>query len=95
LAIYRDIRGRSAGMTVNDCDQLQVLENSVNRRITGARYGVAKAYLLSSTNTLSEQQMVVMLIMVHKITMTEKPAYLAGRLKLRKEDNYEDGEDAH
>ena len=68
LAIYRDTRSRSAGMTVNDCNQLQVLQNSVNRLITGARYGVATAELLNSTNTLSVQQMVAYytLNMVHK-----------------------------
>ena len=46
---------------------------------------------LSSTNTLSVQQMVAYytLIMVHKITMTGKPTYLAGRLKLRQEDERE------
>ena len=68
-----------------------MLQNSVNRLITGARYGVATADLLSSTNTLSVQQMVAYytLIMVHKITMTGKPAYLAGRLKLRQEDERE------
>ena len=60
----------------------------MNRLITGARYGVATAELLNSTNTLSVQQMVAYytLIMVHKITMTGKPAYLAGRLKLRRKD---------
>jgi hypothetical protein len=74
LAIYRDTRGRSAGITVNDCNRLQVLQNSVNRLIT-----------------LSVQQMVAyyMHIMVHKITMSGKPAYLAGRLMLRKEDERE------
>jgi hypothetical protein len=41
LAIYRDTRGRSAGMTMNDCNKLQVLQNSVNRLITGARHGVS------------------------------------------------------
>lgn len=47
--------------------------------------------LFASLNTLSAQQMVAyyMLIMVHKITITGKPAYLAGRLKLRKEDERE------
>ena len=91
LAIYRDTRGWLAGITVNDCNQLQVLQNSVNRLITGARDGVATADLLSSTNTLLVQQIVAYytLIMVHKITMTGKPAYLAGRLKLRKEDKRE------
>jgi hypothetical protein len=91
LAMYRDTRGRSAGMTVNDCNKLQVLQNSVNGLITGARYGVATADLLSDTNTLSVQQMVAYytLVLVHKITKTGKPAYLAGRLKLRREDERE------
>jgi hypothetical protein len=91
LATYRDTKGRLAGMTVNDSNQLQILQNSVNRLITGARHGVATADLLSSTNTLSVQQMVAYytLIMVHKITMTGKPTYLAGRLKLRQEDERE------
>ena len=91
LASYRDTRGRSSGMTVNDCNQLQVLQNSVNRLITGARYGVATTELLNSTNSLSVQQMVAYytLIMVHKITITGKPAYLAGRLRLRREDERE------
>ena len=52
LAIYKDNRGRSAGMTMNDCNQLQILQYSVNRLITGARYGVGTADLLSNTNTL-------------------------------------------
>jgi hypothetical protein len=72
LAIYRDTRGRSAGMTMNDCNKLQVLQNSVNRLITGARHGVATADLVSFTNSFSIQQMVTYyaLIMVHKITIT-------------------------
>ena len=78
-------------MTMNDCNKLQVLQNSVNRLITGARHGVATADLLSDTNSLSIQQMVAYytLIMVHKITITGKPAYLAERLKLRNEDERE------
>jgi hypothetical protein len=91
LAMYRDTRGRSAGMTVIDCNKLQVLQNSVNRLITGARYGDAPADLLSDANTLSVQQMVAYytLIMIHKITKTGKTAYLAGRLKLIREDERE------
>jgi hypothetical protein len=70
-------------MTMNDCNKLQVLQNSMNRLINGARHGVGTADLLSDTNSLSIQQMVAYytLIMVHKITITGKPAYLAGRLK--------------
>jgi hypothetical protein len=83
--MYRDTRGRSPGMTVNDCHKLQVLQN---RLITGARYGVATADLLRDTNTLSVQQIVAYytLILIHKITKTGKPA---GRLKLRREDRRE------
>ena len=33
LNIYKDSKGRSAGMTVTDCNKLQVLQNSVNRLI--------------------------------------------------------------
>ena len=88
LDIYRDTKGRSAGMTMTDCNKLQVLQNSVNRLITGARPGTATTDLLDDTNSLSVQQMMAyyMLIMVHKITLTGKPAYLAERLSLRQEN---------
>ena len=78
LDIYKDSKGRSAGMTMTDCNKLQVLQNSVNRLITGARQGTATADLPDDTNSLLIQQMVAYdtLIMVHKITMTGKPAYL-------------------
>ena len=46
LDIYRDTKGRSSGMTIMDCNKLQVLQNSVNRLITGARQGTATADLL-------------------------------------------------
>ena len=85
---YKDSRGRSAGMTMTDYNKLQVLQNSVNRLITGARQGTATTDLLDDTNSLSFQQMVAyyMLIMVHKNTLTGKPAYLAEKLSLRQEN---------
>ena len=48
---------------------------------------MATVDLLKDTDSLSIQQMVAYytLIMVHKITMTGKPTYLAERLKLRDE----------
>ena len=84
LEMYRDNRGRSAGMTVTDCNKLQLLQN---RLITGARLGVATADLLRDTDSLSIQQMVAYytLIMVDKVTMTGKPAYIAEQLRLRNE----------
>ena len=71
-AIYRETKGRSAGMTVTGCNKLQVLQNSANRLITRARQGVATVDLLRETDSLSIQQMVAYytLIMVHKVTMT-------------------------
>jgi hypothetical protein len=41
---------------MNDCNKLQVLQNSVKRLITGARHRDATADLLSDTNSLSIQQ---------------------------------------
>ena len=76
LDIYRDSKGRSAGMTVTDCNKLQVLQNSVNRLITGARQGVATVDLRRDTNSLSMMVAYYTLIMVHKVTMTGKPSYL-------------------
>ena len=66
----------------------KVLQNGVITVITVARQGTATADLLEDTNSLSIQQMVAYytLIMVHKITMTGKPAYLPGRLSLRQEN---------
>ena len=57
----------------------------MNRLITGARQGVVTVDLLKDTNCLSILQMVAYytLIMVHKITRTGKPSYLAGKLRLR------------
>ena len=78
-------------MTVTDCNKLQVLQNSMNRLITGARQGVATLDLLKDTNCLSIQQMVAYytLIMVHKVTMTGKPSYLARKLRLKYESERE------
>ena len=58
LDIYKDSRVRSAGRTMTDCHKLQVLQNSVNRLITGARQGVATVDMLNNTNSLLIQPMV-------------------------------------
>ena len=63
----------------------------MNKLITGARQGVATVDLLRDTNSLSIQQMVAYytLIMVHKVTLTGKPSYIAGKLRLRDESERE------
>ena len=85
---YKDTISKSPSFTSSDCLKLQVLQNSVNRLLTGARQGVSTADLLRATNTLSIHQMIAYhtLVMVHKIINTGKPSYIAERLKLRSVD---------
>ena len=63
----------------------------MNRLVPGARQGVATEDLMRDTDSLSIQQMVAYytLIMVYKVTMTGKPAYLAEHLRLRDESERE------
>ena len=49
---------RMAGMTSEDCNKLQVIQNSLNRLITGARKGTPTIDLLERTGTVSIMQMV-------------------------------------
>ena len=82
---YKDTSSRSLSFTTGDCRKLQVLQNSVSRLITGARYDTSTSDLLNATGSLSVQQMVAYhtLVMVHKIVNTGLPCYLADRLQLR------------
>ena len=85
---YKDTSSKSPSFTSSDCLKLKVLQNSVNRLLTGARQGVSTADLLRATNTLSIHQMNAYhtLVMVQKIINTGKPFYIAKRLKLRSVD---------
>ena len=85
---YKDTSSKSPSFTSSDCLKLQVLQNSVNRLLTGARQGVSTADLLRATNTFSIHQMIAYhtLVMVRKIINTGKLFYIAERLKLRSVD---------
>ena len=82
---YKDTNSKSISFTVSDCRKLQVLQNSLNRLLTGERHGTPTADLLKTTNSLSIQQMVAYhtLVLVHKVLNTGQPSYLAERLPLR------------
>ena len=88
---YKDTSSRSLSFTTGDCRKLQVLQNSVSRLITGARYDTSTSDLLNATGSLSVQQMVAYhtLVMVHKIVNTGLPCYLADRLQLRSAEGRE------
>ena len=75
------------GMTAADCNKLQVLQNSVNRILTGARVGTRTEDLLNETNTISVHQMIAFstLLMVFKVLKSGKPTYIARKLGITRE----------
>ena len=79
------------GMTSDDCNKLQVIQNSLNRLLTGARKGLPTKDLLERTGTMSIMQMVAYhtLTMVHKVIQTGKPEYIANKLEVEHESELE------
>ena len=73
-----------AGMTADDINKLQVIQNSLNRLLTGARKGTPTKDLLERTDRMSIMQMVAYhtLTMVHKVIQTGKPEYIANKLEV-------------
>ena len=63
---------RMAGMTADDINKLQVIQNSLNRLLTGARKGTPTKDLLERTDRMSIMQMVAYhtLTVVHKVIQT-------------------------
>ena len=79
---YRE-GARMAGMTADDCNKLQVIQNSLNRLLTGARKGTPSKDHLEKTGTMSIMQMVVYhtLSIVHKVIKNGKPEYIANKVE--------------
>ena len=75
---------RMAGMTADDINKLQVIQNSLNRLLTGARKGTPTKDLLERTDRMSIMQMVAYhtLTIVHKVIQTGKPEYIANKLEV-------------
>ena len=66
-------------LPADDCNKLQVIQNFLNRLLTGARKGTPTKDLLERTGTMSIMQMVVYhtLAMVHKVIWTGKPEQIS------------------
>ena len=84
---YREAK-KMHGLNEQDINRLQVLQNSVNRIITGARYGTPTADLLKDTDHLSVMQLIALhtVMLVRKVPNTGSPKYLARRLMLEEEN---------
>ena len=73
-----------AGMTADNCNKLQVIQNSLNKLLTGARKGTPTKDLLEMTGMMSIMQMVAYhtLAVVHKVIQTGKPEYFDNKLEV-------------
>ena len=62
---------------------VQVLQNSLNRLLTGADYNTSTVKLLEKSDSLSVQQMIAFqtIVMTYKIIKSRKPTYLASKLQ--------------
>ena len=85
LDSYKEENSRYTSFTMKDNNALQVLQNSLNRLITGAEYNTPTAELLQETDTLSIHQLITYqtAVMSYKIIQSKKPAYIAERMQVR------------
>ena len=83
MQIYRE-GARMAEMTADDCNKLQVIQNSLNILLIGQRKGTPTKDILERTGTMSIMQMVAYhtLALVHKVIQTGKPEYIANTLEV-------------
>ena len=82
LEKYKEENSRYTSFTISDNSKLQVLQNKMNRLLTGADKYTSTADLLVRTNSLSIQQMIAFqtIMMTYKIMKTKKPTYLSNKL---------------
>ena len=80
---YRESK-QMAGITKQDCNKLQVLQNTVMRLALTEKERVSTEELLRRTQSLSIQQIIAFhtLVTIHKVLISNKPTYLAERLPL-------------
>ena len=80
---YKEENSRYTSFTISDNNKLQVLQNKMNRLLTGADRYTSTAELLERTNSVSIKQMIAFqsLVMTYKIVKTKKPTYLSNKLK--------------
>ena len=83
LEKYKEESNRYTSFTIADNMRLQVLQNQLNRLLTGALYNTPTKQLLIETNSLSVQQMIAFQtgVMSFKIMQSKKPTYLACKMQ--------------
>ena len=88
LEAYKEENSRYQSFTVKDNNNLQVIQNKLNRMLIDADYNTPTVQLLNDTNSLSIQQMIAYhsSVLAYKIINSGKPSYLAQRLQQRSED---------
>ena len=85
---YKETNSKYTSFTVSDNRKLQVLQNSLNRLLTGAEYNTPTLELLKQSDSLSVQQMIAFqtMVMTYKILKSRKPSYLANKMKVRNDN---------
>ena len=86
LDTYKQENSRATSYTMKDNNNLQVLQNKLNRLLLNADYKTPTSELLRETDSLSVHQMIAYqtAVSAFKIIQSDKPSYLAERLKVRK-----------
>ena len=81
---YKEENSRYTSFTVTDNNRIRVIQNKLNRLLTGAPYHTPTKELLQMTDSLSIQQMIAFqtLVMTHKILKSKKPTYLASHMTM-------------
>ena len=85
---YKEENRRYFSYTIKDNNNLQVLQNKLNRLLLDADNNTPTSDLLHQTGTLSVHQMVAYHtgITAHKVVKSGKPSYLAEKMKVRRMD---------
>ena len=85
LDTYKEENRRYFSFTVKDNNNLQVLQNKLNKLLLNAEYNTPTAELLKQTGSLSIHQMVAYqtAVTTYKIVKSGKPSYIAEKLRLR------------
>jgi hypothetical protein len=85
LEKYKEVNNKYQSFTTSDNNKLQVLQNTLNRMLTGVVYNTTTSDLIEQTDSLSVQQMIAFQTMVlnYKIIRSKNPTYLAEKMKFR------------
>ena len=86
LEQYKEENNRYTSYTMADNHNLQVLQNKLNRLLTGSPYNTPTIELLEQTGSMSIQQMIAFqtIIMSFKVIKFRKPGYLSKNFQERK-----------